>query len=211
MFFSAISASPRFSSAVAARADVEDARARRDAGVAAARRDASRDRTARSLASDYIVVRAAEDRGASRCPGRRTSCCRSSSPPAPRTADLELRSTEVGDSGVVSPPRRPRFARSPSPTTATSTGPVVFAGYGIVVPDEPGVRATTATPRSTSRTRSSSCCAISPRMRSRRRKAILAALRRPALQGDGRPAARREGDRSSSPGRSRRTPASWRR
>ena len=28
--------------------------------------------------------------------------------------------------------------RSPSPTTATSTAPVVFAGYGIVVPESQG-------------------------------------------------------------------------
>ena len=54
---------------------------------------------------------------------------------------------------------------------------MVFAGYGIVVPDSPGFRLRQLRRRSTSRTRSSSCCATSPRTPIRRPRAILAATR----------------------------------
>ena len=57
---------------------------------------------------------------------------------------------------------------------ATSAAPVVFAGYGIVVPESAGLRLRQLRRRSTSRTRSSSCCATSPRTPTRRRAAILA-------------------------------------
>ena len=101
------------------------------------RRDALEGRltgsTGERLAGDYIVVEL-QRIGAKPLPGQTDFRCRSSSPPAPATAARRSSSR-----------RRRRHAatfdgaatcrRCRSPTTATSPAPVVFAGYGIVVPE----------------------------------------------------------------------------
>ena len=75
----------------------------------------------------------------SRCPGRRTSGCRSSSPPARATAARRSRRPCRRDGGVVVGQRQARRPRAVVlRQRRRRPAPVVFAGYGIVVPDSQG-------------------------------------------------------------------------
>ena len=145
MFFSAVFALSAVGIACRRRHDAQTHRRPARTSRRSRRRgskDASPDRTANgspATTSSPSCRRSAP----SRCPGRRTSGCRSSSPPARTTADRRSaqRSRNGGTQarvGANPAAQAGTCARSPSPTTATSTAPVVFAGYGIVVPDSQG-------------------------------------------------------------------------
>ena len=134
----------RFLPVVVSRADVEDPRARRDAGLAAARRTPRR-LERRAARQRLPRRRAAEDRreAAARPDGlppavrvhRRHEGRRLVAQPAVRHEERRGQRRRIG---VHAAARADRCGRCPSPTTATSTGAVVFAGYGIVVPESQG-------------------------------------------------------------------------
>ena len=91
-------------------------------------RDAKRDR--RANARPAITSRRSSRAWArGLCRDGRTCSCRSTSRPAAATAARSWWSAHSG-----SPPP-PTWSRSPSPTMPRVSAPVVFAGYGIVVPE----------------------------------------------------------------------------
>ena len=90
---------------------------------------------------------------------------------------------------------------------AEVSGSVVFAGYGLVVPDSRRTSATTATPRLDVKDKVVAGAPLLPRGRRPEDAIDPRALLRSALQGDGGAAARRQGAARASPARDRRTPA----
>ena len=89
-------------------------------------------------------------------------------------------------------------------------GPVVFAGYGIVVPDSQGFGYDSYATLDV-KDKIVVVLRYFPEDAGSEDERHPLALRRPALQGDGRAPARREGDARRHRARDRRTPASWRR
>ena len=115
--------------------------------------------------------------------------------------DASAAQPRAGSTGDAATCRRCR-----SPTTATSAAPVVFAGYGIVVPDSQDFGYDSYATLDV-KDKIVARPALLPGGRGPEDARHPGALRRPALQGDGGAAARREGDARRHRPAARRTPA----
>ena len=124
------------------------------------------------------------------------------------TADRRSRSTQAAPQTEprYGSTRRLTYARCRSRTTAKSPATVVFAGYGIVVPESQDFGYDSYATLDV-KDKIVLVLRYFPEDADQKTQGILAAVRRPSLQGDGGAAARRAGACWSSPGRARRTPA----
>ena len=138
------------------------------------------------LAADYIAAQLAR-LGARPLPGRSDMFVPFDSPPAAATA-ARARSCGSHDAST----RRRTSSRSPSPTTARSSGPVVFAGYGIVVPESQNFGYDSYATLDV-KDKIVVVLRYFPEDADQQTRGDPRALLRPSLQGDGGAAARRQG------------------